>query len=149
LIGNIIKPFYLEGLSFECCRCSTCCRHTPGYVFISLNDLELLASHTGMDKKEILTKYCREIYTIRGTKISLKEKPNYDCIFWEKDGCIYYEARPIQCRSYPFWKAYLGNRRKWESLRSFCPGIDKGKKHSKEEIEEWLDKVRQENYYFI
>ena len=148
MIGNIVKPFYAEGLRFECYRCSTCCRHTPGYVFLSLNDLESLVSITGMTEKEFLSTYCREVFTIRGKKISLKEKANYDCIFWEKDGCIYYEARPFQCRSFPFWKQYLGTKRRWDNLLSFCPGIGKGQTHTKEEIEEWIEKVSREEYYY-
>jgi uncharacterized protein len=149
LIRNKIKPFYAEGLRFECNRCSQCCRHTPGYVFLSRNDLDTLVSYLGMDEKDFLYAYCREVCTIRGKKISLKEKANYDCIFWEKDGCLYYEARPFQCRSFPFWKQYLGTKKRWDNLVSFCPGIGKGQTHTKEEIEEWIEKVNREEYYYM
>ena len=36
------RVFYSDGLRFECTRCSRCCRHTPGYVFLSENDVERL-----------------------------------------------------------------------------------------------------------
>ncbi|HUX21603.1 MAG TPA: YkgJ family cysteine cluster protein, partial [Spirochaetia bacterium] len=37
------KPFYQDGLRFECTRCDACCRHEPGYVFLSQTDLRRLA----------------------------------------------------------------------------------------------------------
>ena len=36
------KKFYDDGLQFECARCSYCCRHEPGYVFLSDNDLDAM-----------------------------------------------------------------------------------------------------------
>ena len=149
LIKNIVKPFYIDGLCFECHRCSTCCRHTPGYVFLSLNDLNLLVTATGLNEKDFLKAYCRTITTIRGKKISLKEKENYDCIFWEKDGCLHYKARPFQCRSFPFWRSFLGSKKRWQNLTSFCPGVGKGKLHLKEKIEEWIEQVQNENYFYV
>lgn len=148
MIKNVTKPFYAEGLHFGCTRCSVCCRHTPGYVFLSFNDLNRLLLSTRMKKEEFLRVYCRNILTIHGNKISLKEKQNYDCIFWSLEGCIHYESRPFQCRSFPFWKSHLGSPGKWQNLKSFCPGVGKGTLHSKEVIEDWLDKVKQEEYYY-
>ncbi len=37
------EVFYGRGLRFECTRCSRCCRHNPGYVFLSPVDLARLA----------------------------------------------------------------------------------------------------------
>ena len=149
LIGNKIKPFYAEGLEFKCNRCSVCCRHTPGYVFLSLNDLHRLLSHTQMEKEKFLQTYCRIIPTFRGKKISLQEKRNYDCIFWNNGGCIYYEARPFQCRSFPFWTSHLSSKSKWQELTSFCPGIGKGIMHHRIVIEEWIKEGKGENYFYL
>ncbi|RKX73185.1 MAG: YkgJ family cysteine cluster protein, partial [Spirochaetes bacterium] len=82
------KTFYSEGLKFECRRCSSCCRYSPGYVFLFNQDLKNLCKITGLPEIDFLRKYCREV-TINGIKrISLKEKSNYDCIFWEEGGCV-------------------------------------------------------------
>ena len=75
--------------------------------------------------------------------ISLTEKENYDCIFWD-GGCTVYEHRPLQCRSYPFWGANLESKEAWRGLAAVCPGANRGKLHSLAEIERWL-KARQQD----
>jgi Fe-S-cluster containining protein len=66
--------------------------------------------------------------------LSLKEKVNYDCIFW-KDGCMVYENRPLQCRTYPFWDAILVSSDAWKNAGRECPGIGQGELHSMAQIE--------------
>ena len=91
--------FYSEGLRFECVRCSNCCRHEPGYVFLSENDLERLASGMGVTRNEFVSKFCRTVAIGNFSHVSLTEKENYDCIFWEDGGCTVYGHRPLQCRT--------------------------------------------------
>ncbi|MBN1697817.1 MAG: YkgJ family cysteine cluster protein [Spirochaetales bacterium] len=148
MIDKLIKPFYGDGLHFECTKCSACCRHTPGYVFLSKNDISSLLSALQLPFSRFFSEFCRIVPTISGTKISLIEKSNYDCIFWSNDGCLYYEHRPFQCRSFPFWTSYMGSRNKWKSLKSFCPGIDNGILHSGKEINRWMENVKKEDYYY-
>ena len=130
------KPFYSDGLHFSCTRCSACCRHEPGYVFLSKNDIKLLAEALQMKYNDIMEKYCRWV-TVPGREkqISLREKPGFDCIFWQ-DGCTVYKARPLQCRTFPFWKSTLSSQDAWENL--LCPGTGKGTLHSREYIESCL-----------
>ena len=130
------KPFYAQGLRFSCTRCSVCCRHEPGYVFLSKNDLELLAKGLQMKYTGIMQNYCRWVPAAGGEKqLSLKEKTGFDCIFWH-DGCSVYRFRPLQCRTFPFWKSTLSAPEAWEGLS--CPGIGKGALHSREYIENCL-----------
>ena len=119
-------------------RCSNCCRHSPGYVFLVPRDVTRLLIATGLDLKAFQERYLREVNLSGIHRISLNEKPNYDCIFWEKDGCSVYRYRPMQCRSYPFWSGNLVSSRTWEQLKSSCPGVDRGRLHSRREIERWL-----------
>ncbi len=81
-------------------------------------------------------------------KLSFIEKDNYDCIFWEKNGCSVYESRPIQCRSYPFWNMHVQSHRDWADLSTSCPGVGKGTRHSPGSIEQWLNAVEKEDYDF-
>jgi len=129
------KKFYDNGLRFECQRCSACCRHEPGYVFLTKPDLELLTRETGLGQKEFLEKYCRTVDLGFFKRISLIEKPGYDCIFWGEKGCEVYNARPVQCRTYPFWITYLEDENDWLELEKSCPGVGKGPVISKDEIE--------------
>jgi Fe-S-cluster containining protein len=132
------EPFYKDGLRFGCVRCSNCCRHTPGYVFLVEKDIKRLLTGTGLELQSFLERFCREIVLSGIHRISLKEKENYDCIFWEKDGCSVYRFRPMQCRSYPFWSGNLYSRHAWEQLKDSCPGVGRGRLHTRREIERWL-----------
>jgi Fe-S-cluster containining protein len=132
------REFYDSGLQFECARCSRCCRHTPGYVFLSEIDLEKLAGAVGSGRQEFLRVYCRRVSFGIANRISLKEKANLDCIFWENGGCSVYESRPLQCRSFPFWSACVSSPEEWGHHARQCPGMGKGTLHPKKEIEHWL-----------
>jgi len=131
--------FYKNGLRFECTRCSKCCRHDPGYVFLSEEDIENIVLATGLSRSEVLERYCRRVQLGIAERVSLKEKKNFDCIFWEESGCAIYNYRPLQCRSYPFWAAIVGSQEAWEREANHCPGINRGKKHSQKCIDTWLE----------
>jgi Fe-S-cluster containining protein len=133
------KPFYSNGLSFSCTRCSACCRYEGGYVFLSQKDVDNLATECQMPYNEFVTVYCRWIPAAGGKEsLSLKEKANFDCIFW-KEGCTVYTARPRQCRAFPFWQSVLSSSNAWKTAASGCPGMNRGALHSAAEIEAILD----------
>lgn len=137
-------PFYSKGLRFECTGCSHCCRHEPGYVFLSEKDLTRLCAGTGLDRFGFIQRYCRTVNLNGFSRISLVEKENYDCIFWQDGGCSVYESRPVQCRTYPFWDPFLSDEKEWESLARECPGANRGRLYSQKEIEALLDARRTE-----
>jgi uncharacterized protein len=130
--------FYNKGLNFQCARCSHCCRHTPGYVFLSQADIDRLGEKLNLTAEQFREQYCRVVNMGSIRKISLTEKKNFDCIFWEKAGCVVYSARPLQCQSYPFWSSNLYSQAAWDELSKSCPGINNGTLHKKEEIDAWL-----------
>lgn len=140
------EMFYQSGLRFECTRCSSCCRHTPGYVFLSSADLEALSPALGMNRQEVLRTYSRQVPLGLARRISLKEKTNFDCILWENGGCSVYEARPLQCRSFPFWSGCLSSPEEWENHGRQCPGIGRGVLHTRREIEQWLERRHKEGF---
>lgn len=141
-------PFYSAGVRFSCKRCGACCRYEPGFVFISKNDLSRLSAAFSIKEEEFIRRYCRFV-TVGGKKrLSLQEKPNYDCIFWENGGCKAYEARPFQCRSFPFWTNIMESRGHWETQKESCPGMGEGKLFTKEEIERLLELKNREEYDF-
>jgi hypothetical protein len=139
-------PFYAGGLRFECRRCSRCCRHEPGYVFLNQDDLERLAAGLALPAAEVLSRFCRQVRVGAFRRVSLRETVQYDCVLWGPDGCRVYAHRPLQCRSFPFWAANLGSPEDWERLRSVCPGVGSGALHSAEQIREWLGKSRRGRY---
>lgn len=133
------KKFYEDGLHFQCQQCSHCCRSEPGYVYLSKSDLTKLLVWAKLNKEEFIEKYCRFVPYYDGSEVlCLLEKPGYDCIFWENGGCTAYEARPLQCSTYPFWSFLLESKEMWDAEADACPGINQGILHGKEEIEHCL-----------
>jgi len=117
------EPFYAKGLNFSCVRCSDCCRHESGFVYLSHSDLAKLCKCSNLEKSEFITMYCRWVpYETGAAALSLREKSNFDCIFWDC-GCKVYSARPVQCVTYPFWSSIMSSKDSWASAASACRGI--------------------------
>ena len=56
------KPWYGNGLRFECTRCGNCCR-THGeyaYVYLAERDLLAIAGFLGLARADFLARYCTE-----------------------------------------------------------------------------------------
>lgn len=131
--------FYKNGLKFECKNCGHCCADEPGYVFLSEKDIQVLSDGLNLSKDDFIITYCRTIDFGAMKLVSLIEKDNYDCVFLTDKGCKVYEYRPIQCRTYPFWQHILEDEKSWNDEALQCPGMNKGKIHSKKEIESYLN----------
>ncbi len=130
--------FYDKGLKFECNRCSDCCRKSPGFVYLSRADLTNLCRWFKLSQQEFIEQYCRWVQYYDNTEVlCLKERSNYDCTLWNKDsgGCAAYGARPVQCSTYPFWSWMIRDQDTWNECGKDCPGINKGRLWSKNEIE--------------
>jgi len=139
----VADKFYKEGLRFRCIRCSSCCRATPGFVFLAQEDLPGLTRATRCSSAEFLRLYCRSVSLNGFQRVSLKEKQNLDCIFWSGGGCAVYGDRPLQCRSFPFWAANLYSPEAWRECGASCPGVGRGRRHTRAAIEQWLGRQRE------
>lgn len=138
--------FIHKGLQFSCTRCSSCCRHTPGYVFLSEKDISNLLRATKTTRAYFLKKYCRIVSVNGFYRLSLREKANYDCVFWADGKCTVYKNRPLQCKSYPFWSSILSSHADWLEQKKVCPGIGEGTFHTKRKIESYLKKRIKERF---
>ncbi|HUX40948.1 MAG TPA: YkgJ family cysteine cluster protein [Rectinemataceae bacterium] len=130
--------FWDEGLRFGCTRCSRCCTGEPGYVFLAAGDVRRLMAALALDFSSLISRYCRFVDMGEHFALSLRERSDHSCIFWGKNGCDVYDARPIQCSTYPFWSSILESRDTWSEESGYCPGIDSGALHARQEIEEAL-----------
>jgi uncharacterized protein len=124
------EVWYRDGLRFTCTRCGNCCRG-PGYVWVDEDEMTVLARHLEMDIAEFEAVYTRKV----GRGRSLRDQGNDDCIFFaEGQGCLVYEARPRQCRTWPFWEQNVDSPHDWKQTQKRCPGSGRGELFSVEEI---------------
>jgi Fe-S-cluster containining protein len=116
------KPWYHKGLHFKCTGCGKCCSGSPGYVFLTEEDIARFTKHLNITTEVFTKRYTKFFHG----RLSLRDDtPNYGCIFL-KEGkyCGAYEARPSQCRNYPFWPMNLSSEQQWEEEAQRCEGIN-------------------------
>ena len=116
-----------EGFSYAfdpsaCASCGgNCCTGESGNIFVSVTEISAIAKLLGMDEGEFRRTYLRkELY--RYSIKEVKAGDSYDCVFFSRsrNGCSIYEARPLQCRTFPFWDYF---RHRIDELKLECPGI--------------------------
>jgi Fe-S-cluster containining protein len=94
-------------------------------------EINLLADHFSMPIDEFEKVYTRKV----GRSRSLRDQANDNCIFFDDGaGCLVYEARPRQCRTWPFWEHNLETPQTWKDVQQKCPGSGKGELFTVEEI---------------
>jgi Fe-S-cluster containining protein len=125
----------LDNSDFDCQKCSNCCRHEPGAVFLTEEDVSNILVNLMIPLNDFLKKYCRGLFRNGKNVVALKEKLNFDCILWD-NGCTIYNARPLQCKTFPFWPILVESKENWENEKYRCQGIGKkGNISLKEKIE--------------
>ena len=134
-------PWYSKGLSFECTQCGDCCSGPgEGYVWVTPEEIVALAAAIGMSdqQEEFERKFTRQV----GELTSLVEYSDGDCIFLDPKSrtCSVYQARPVQCRTWPFWKSNVKSPRTWARAAKNCPGCNQGRLYSISEIKTSLEK---------
>lgn len=127
------KPWYAAGLRFECTACGKCCtaRGEYSHVYVNTREAHAMAAELGVTLDEFDRRYAkfdrdgdRELRFVDGR-----------CVFLEGAKCAVYQARPTQCRTWPFWSETLKKKVWKEEVVPFCPGAGKGRLHSRFEME--------------
>lgn len=117
-------PWYKEGLRFECTGCGKCCTGTSGYVWVSEEEMAEMATTLNISLKMFKMKYIRQ----KDNRFALVEKKtqsgDYDCIFLKDNKCQVYQARPRQCRTFPWWPENLTDEESWGLAALECEGIN-------------------------
>ena len=66
-----------------------------------------------------------------------------DCSFLKNKRCTIYPARPMQCRTWPFWPETMSAKSWKKDVTGFCPGVNKGSLRKAEEIQKALTEQKQ------
>lgn len=131
------KPFWSEGVRFECQGSGKCCtsRGAYGYVYLTIEDRRRMAKRVGLTTSAFTRTYCKKT----NGWFHLKH-PEKNCRFLDGKRCTVYEARPNQCRTWPFWPENMSARVWTTEIKTFCPGVGKGRLFSEAEIKAILAK---------
>lgn len=132
-----MSAWWSSGIRFQCQGSGKCCvsRGEYGFVFLTRKDRERMAEHLKLTLSEFTKKYCAKV----DGNWALKEDPaEPNCMFLKEARCTIYEARPTQCRTWPFWPEVMPARAWRKEVMAFCPGVGKGKLVTAEEIKSRL-----------
>ena len=134
------KPWYQNGLKFQCTQCGNCCTGAPGFVWVNKEEIEHLAAYLGMEVAEFEQQYVRKV----GIRKSLVEYSNGDCVFFDGESrkCNVYPHRPRQCRTWPFWDSNVRSPEAWARTCEVCPGSGKGKLYQLQDIDTQRVQIR-------
>ena len=100
-------------------------------------EIEIIADFLKLTVGQFRQKYLKRV-GLRTTII--EHQTTKDCIFLQAGAggkqCVIYSVRPSQCRNWPFWASNLAGPGDWNKAAQNCPGINRGRLYSFEEIEE-------------
>lgn len=120
-----------EGLRFECTSCGACCTGPPGYVTFSPEEGRALASALGLTHDDFLTRFTRQTPVGRSLR-EVETEHGHDCVFLDRTSvpgkavCGVYGARPVQCKTFPWWPENLRSPAHWNRAAQGCEGVGRG-----------------------
>ena len=109
-------------LEFSCTGCGICCKE-KGYVFFNDNDIINASEFLKTSPPVFINKYL-EYEENYGYYIRISEGES--CPFLDENNrCTINDAKPHQCKTFPYWKEYMdknGNLIAGKFNRP-CPGV--------------------------
>lgn len=112
-------PFLFDPTACEVCR-GECCRW-GGYVWVREEEIQAMAELMDMGLEAFANEYLKAAYNRLSLQERLRDGESHCCLFDPfNSNCLVYEARPEQCRTFPYWDAYNEN---FQPLLEICPGI--------------------------
>ncbi|MFW9946995.1 MAG: YkgJ family cysteine cluster protein [Candidatus Odinarchaeota archaeon] len=167
-----LSKFLEHGIEFSCQMCGDCCRgFKEGEVYLYKEDIVRLATHLGLKGEKGLRSFTKQYLKVIKDTFFWKSPEetkgktykfhtlgfkftgdDEHCHFLIDNRCTVHEARPFQCRCFPFWKMMVTNKKNLVRYSKKCPGLRllKGKFYTRSEILEWARKeYKIEKEYFL
>jgi Fe-S-cluster containining protein len=119
---NINLPDFPFTFNPEACQeCQGKCCRWGGYVWVTEEEIVVLAEAMNLSLEAFAEEYVKACYGRLSLQDRLREG-EYQCALFDPSShrCLVYAARPVQCRTFPFWEQY---REDYRQLLEFCPGV--------------------------
>lgn len=124
-----------DGLRFECTQCGACCKN-PGVILFTPQDILRVSDFLDLTPEAFKERY---LAFYDAGQWSIDVGPEQPCVFLDQEQrCSIQEVKPWQCSAYPFWYEIVDDVEGWYAEKERCEGIGQGKRHSPEEIRDWL-----------
>jgi Fe-S-cluster containining protein len=132
-----------QGIAFRCRQCGECCSW-PGSVFFTQEEIERAASVCEQSVPEFIDRYRLrylewgewELASARGCPLLDKDKR-----------CRIYQARPLQCASWPFWRSQVKDAAARRELMRECPGCRTGPWYDNHQIEKRVTEDKRNEFF--
>ncbi len=114
-------PWWAKGLPFQCRQSGRCChrRGDIGYVYVNYQERKRLAAHLEMSVEAFTIEFT--VSEDDGARVLRFDDER--CAFLDQKSCTVHQAKPIQCRTWPFWQETLASEASYQELvREMCPG---------------------------
>lgn len=108
--------------SFDCHRCGNCCRVGRGQVWATAEEVGAMAARLGIGLEGFTARFLRQV----DGRLSLREEADGSCSLLQgQNRCTVYEARPEQCRTFPYWPSLMQEGRALELAAGYCLGLQR------------------------
>jgi Fe-S-cluster containining protein len=167
-----ISSYLEKGIEFSCQMCGKCCTGlNEGEVYLYEKDVLRLTKLLNIRGIKHLREFAEKYFKIVDDSFFWKEPgaqrgktyrykslgfkftgEDEHCHFLKNNICTVHEARPFQCRSFPFWQMMVSSKKNFDTYTKKCKGLQllKGKFHTREEILKWAqDEYEMEKKYFF
>ena len=107
----------------KCASCGgRCCTGESGNIWINKEEIIKLADLLEIEVEELKKIYLKKVVYKYSIREYMTEEFGYACAFFDiqKQMCSVYEARPQQCRTFPFWDSFKQNI---QEVKDECPAI--------------------------
>ncbi len=159
-----------QDVHFSCSGCGKCCLN-EGSVWLNVDECADLCFHLDEPIQSVADKYFSDYMPgwakLKNVQVQSKDEgvTRDGCVFLDDEGkkCTIYEARPIQCRTYPWWPRLLLNEsaysneavtpdfiaegRHWSAAEGGCEGINNVMVESHESKQSSVEIHRNKNLY--
>lgn len=116
-----MDEWWHDGLAFSCTMCGKCChaRGDVASVYVNFEERKRLAQFLDLPKRDFDARFIRR----DGDGHRRLRFVDGHCCFLEDSTCIVHEAKPVQCRTWPFWEELLESEQAYRrQVLDFCPG---------------------------